>query len=183
MVINSRLKTKSRLDKRWLQGSQIISIDNQGGGDTPGETGNIGTVSGNTISFSAADCGLKSATEVGILQLVDGTKLAFEKGEATNSPKYYSAGGGTIRVYPKNMITLTSTKKIKSITFTCDSYNGTDYTAEGHISVNPGTVVLDGTTLSFTGIDGKTVLITNTNTSNGGKSQLRIKTIVITYME
>ena len=165
------------------QGSQIISIDNQGGGDTPGETGNIGTVSGNTISFSAADCGLDNATEVGILQLVDGTKLAFEKGEATNSPKYYSAGGGTIRVYPKNMITLTSTKKIKSITFTCDSYNGTDYTAEGHISVNPGTVVLDGTTLSFTGIDGKTVLITNTNTSNGGKSQLRIKTIVITYME
>ena len=176
MVINSRLKTKS-------QGSQIISIDNQGGGDTPGETGNIGTVSGNTISFSAADCGLDNATEVGILQLVDGTKLAFEKGEATNSPKYYSAGGGTIRVYPKNMITLTSTKKIKSITFTCDSYNGTDYTAEGHVSVNPGTVVLDGTTLSFTGIDEKTVVITNTNTSTGGKSQLRIKTIVITYME
>ena len=81
------------------------------------------------------------------------------------------------------MITLTSTKKIKSITFTCDSNNGTDYTAEGQVSVNPGTVVLDGTTLSFTGVDGKTVVITNTNTSTGGKSQLRIKTIVITYME
>ena len=168
---------------QMAQGSQIISIDNQGGGDTPGETGNIGTVSGNTISFSAADCGLDNSTEVGILQLVDGTKLAFEKGEGTKSPTYYSLGGGTIRVYPKNMITLTSTKKIKSITFTCDSSNGTNYTAEGHVSVNPGTVVLDGTTLSFTGVDEKTVVITNTNTSNGGKSQLRIKTIVITYME
>ena len=164
------------------KGSQIISIDDQGGG-TSGETGTIGTVEGNKISFSAADCGLDKAADVTTLVLTDGTKLVFEGGGNTSTPKYYSAGGGTIRVYPKNLFTVTSSKNIKSIVITCDSYSGTDYTAEGKVTVDPGTVALDGTTLTFSGINAKSVVITNANTTTGPKSQIRIKSVVITYAE
>ena len=165
------------------QGSQIISIDNAGGSDDKGDKGTIGTVSGNTISFSATDCGLDNAAEVTTLLLIDGTKLVFEAGGNTNAPKYYTAGGGTIRVYPKNLFTVTSSKNIKSIVITCDSYSGTDYTAEGKVTVDLGTVALDGTTLTFSGINAKSVVITNANTTTGGKSQIRIKSVVITYAE
>ena len=158
------------------QGSQIISIDDQGGGT-------IGTVEGNKISFSAADCGLDNAADVTTLVLTDGTKLVFEGGGNKSTPKYYSAGGGTIRVYPKNLFTVTSSKNIKSIVITCDSYSGTDYTAEGKVTVDPGTVALDGTTLTFSGINAKSVVITNANTTTGPKSQIRIKSVVITYAE
>ncbi|MGI6222838.1 MAG: hypothetical protein ACOYJG_04450 [Prevotella sp.] len=167
------------------QGSQIISINGEGGttgGDTT-ETGGIGTVSGNTISFSATDCGLDNASEIGTLVLTDGTKLTFEAGTSSNTPKFYTTGSGTLRVYPGNTITVTSTKTISSITFTCDSYNGTDYTAQGNVSVNPGTFSLDGLTMNFTDINATSTVITNTNTGTGGKTQIRITNIVITYAE
>ena len=143
----------------------------------------LAAVTGNTISFSAADCGLDNAADVTTLLLSDGTKIVFDGGGAKSTPKYYTAGGGTIRVYPKNLFTVTSSKTITSIVITCDSYSGTDYTAEGKVTVDPGTVALDGTTLTFSGINAKSVVITNVNTTTGPKSQIRIKSVVITYAE
>lgn len=162
------------------QGSQIVSIDNNGG-STGGETGGIGTASGNAITFTATDCGLENAADIGTLVLNDGTKLTFDKGQGMNGPKFYSAGGGALRVYPGNTITVSSSKIIASIAFTCDSANGTEYTAEGKVNVNPGSFALDGLTMNFTNINATSTVITNAETGSGGKTQMRIKSVVITY--
>lgn len=157
------------------QGSQIVSIDNNG------ETGSIGTVSGNTITFTATDCGLENAADIGTIVLKDGTKLTFDIGQGKYGPKFYSAGGGALRVYPGNTITVCSSKSIASIAFTCDSANRTEYTAEGNVKVNPGTFALDGLTMNFTNINATSTVITNAETGSGGKTQMRIKNVVITY--
>ncbi len=162
------------------KGSQIVSIDNNGG-STGGETGSIGTVSGNTITFTATDCGLENAADIGTIVLKDGTKLTFDIGQGKNGPKFYSAGGGALRVYPGNTITVSSSKSIASIAFTCDSANGTEYTAEGNVKVDPGTFALDGLTMNFTNINATSAVITNAETGSGGKTQMRIKSVVITY--
>lgn len=165
---------------QMAQGSQIVSIDNNGG-STGGESGSIGTVSGNTITFTATDCGLENAADIGTIVLKDGTKLTFDIGQGKNGPKFYSAGGGALRVYPGNTITVSSSKSIASIAFTCDSANGTKYTAEGNVKVNPGTFALDGLTMNFTNINATSTVITNAETGSGGKTQMRIKSVVITY--
>ncbi|MFW5526635.1 MAG: hypothetical protein ACOCOW_06335, partial [Prevotella sp.] len=158
------------------QGSQIVSIDNNGG-----ETGGIGTVSGNAITFTATDCGIKNGADIGTLVLNDGTKLTFDKGQGEKAPMFYSAGGGALRVYPGNTITVSSSKTIANIAFTCDSVKGTEFTAEGKVNVNPGSFALDGLTMNFTNINATSTVITNAETGSGGKTQMRIKSVVITY--
>ena len=166
------------------QGSKIVSIDGKGtdtGGDS-GDKSNIGTVSGNKITVNAADFGLASATEMGTQTLADGTVLKFDAGSNNNAPKYYSTGT-TVRVYPGNTLTVTSKKKIVTIEFTCDSYNGTNYTAEGNVTANPGTVSLNDLLLTVAGINSTSTVITNAESGSGGKTQLRFSKIVITYAE
>lgn len=160
------------------EGTAPSSPDNPNPG---GEIGSIGTVSGNTITFTATDCGLESAADIGTIVLKDGTKLTFDIGQGKFGPKFYSAGGGALRVYPGNTITVSSSKSIASIAFTCDSANRTEYTAEGNVKVNPGTFALDGLTMNFTNINATSTVITNAETGSGGKTQMRIKNVVITY--
>lgn len=179
VVVKGKL-TVYRSTPQMAQGSQIVSIDNNGG-STGGESGSIGTVSGNTITFTATDCGLENAADIGTIVLKDGTKLTFDIGQGKYGPKFYSAGGGALRVYPGNTITVSSSKSIASIAFTCDSANGTEYTAEGNVKVNPGTFALDGLTMNFTNINATSTVITNAETGSGGKTQMRIKSVVITY--
>lgn len=150
------------------------------GGSTGGETGGIGTVSGNAITFTATDCGIENADDIGTLVLKDGTKLTFDIGQGKKAPKFYS-DGGALRVYPGNTITVSSSKTIAIIAFTCDSAKGTEYTAEGKVNVNPGSFALDGLTMKFTNINATSTVITNAETVSGGKAQMRIKSVVITY--
>lgn len=110
----------------------------------------------------------------------DGTKLTFDIGQGKKAPKFYS-DGGALRVYPGNTITVSSSKTIENIAFTCDSAKETEYTAEGKVYVNPGAFALDGLTMNFTNINATSTVITNAETGSGGKTQMRIKSVVITY--
>lgn len=158
------------------QGGQVVSVE--GSGTTTPETPTSGD-----ITMKAGDFGVDTETDMGTQTLSDGTKLTFEKGSnSNNGPKYYSTGSGTIRLYPGNTIAIDAgSKKVASITIVCDSYKGTDYTAEGKLTSTKGTVSLFNLTYTISNIDASTFTLTNGDTGTGGKTQLRILSISITY--
>ena len=157
------------------QGGQVVSIE--GSGTTTPETPTSGD-----ITMKAGDFGVANATDMGTQTLSDGTKLTFEKGSNSNGPKFYSTGSGTIRLYPGNTIAIDAgSKKVASITLVCDSYSNTDYTAEGKLTSTKGTVSLSNLTYTISNIDASTFTLTNGDTGTGGKTQLRILSISITY--
>ena len=164
----------------------VVSINGntqpgEGGGDQPGggEEGG-GEVSGNTITVNAADLGLENGTAVPTLTLSDGTTLTFDGGGNKNAPKYYTTGN-TIRMCPKNAMTVKSSRKILSSDMTVDVFSGVTYNASGDISIEPGTVSLADDVIKFTGINALQATITNISGQTGAASQIRFKKIVITY--
>lgn len=155
-------------------GSKIVSID--GSGTTPD------TPTSGDVTMKAGDFDVTSGAEMGTQKLSDGTTLTFDKGSNNNAPKYYSTGSGTIRIYPGNTVVINAgSKKIISITIVCDSYSGTDYTAEGKLTSTQGTVSLSNLTYTISNINASSFTLTNGDTGTGGKTQLRILSIAITY--
>lgn len=154
------------------QKSYLFSWTKSGGGTTP---------AGDAVELAAGDFSSTNAAEVGDVTVKD-IKFSFSKGTNVNAPKYYTTGGGTIRMYPTNAVAIDAgSKKIAKVTIVCDSYNGIDYTAEGKGTCSPGTAKLDGLTYTFSDINAAKVTITNGNTGTGGATQLRIKTMTITF--
>ena len=154
------------------QRSYLFSWTKSGGGTTP---------AGDAVELAAGDFSSTNAAEVGDVTVKD-IKFSFSKGTNVNAPKYYTTGGGTIRMYPTNAVAIDAgSKKIAKVTIVCDSYNGIDYTAEGKGTCSPGTAKLDGLTYTFSDINAAKVTITNGNTGTGGATQLRIKTMTITF--
>ena len=179
------------------QGNKLISLNGKkaetGGGTTPGgeekpgggETGGEekpggGAVEGNTLTVEASAMGIENGTAMPTITLTDGTKLTFDAGGNQNAPKYYNAGKN-IRMYPKNSMTITATKNIEKIEFVVDVYSGVTYNASGDVSAEPGKVEIQDTNIIISGISGKSTKFTNTSTTTGAASQVRIKTIKITY--
>lgn len=158
---------------QMTQGGYLISIEGEG---TSTESGSEAADQITTSSFNLAN-----EAEWGTQTLTDGTKIIAETGTGSNSPKFYTAGSGTLRVYPGNTITFEATKNIKSITILCDSYNGTNYTAQGLATASVGTIALNELTYTISDINSNKVVLTNSNTNTGGKSQLRILSFVINY--
>lgn len=143
-----------------------------GGGDEP---------QGDAVTLSAGDFSSTNAAEVGDVTVKD-IKFSFAKGTNSNAPKYYTAAGGTIRMYPTNTVSIDAgSKKIAKIVLTCDSSSGIDYTAEGKGTCSPGTTSLSGLVYTFSDINSATATITNGNTGTGGATQIRIKTLEITF--
>ena len=155
-----------------------------GGGDEPGggDDNPGGEVSGNSLSVTFADFGWENQTAMEVVTLTDGTTLSFDAGGNNNGPKYYTTGNA-VRMYPKNCVVINSSKKIASIKITCDNYNGTLYNASGDISSDPGSVSISGDDLLISGINASKVTLTNVSSTTGAPSQLRAKSIVITYAE
>ena len=151
--------------------------DEPGGGDEPG-----GEVSGNSLSVTFAEFGWENQTAMEVVTLTDGTTLTFDAGGNSNGPKYYTTGN-TVRMYPKNSVVINSSKKIASIKITCDNNNGTLYNASGDISSAPGSVSISGDDLLISGINASKVTLSNVSSTTGAPSQLRAKSIVITYAE
>lgn len=137
-------------------------------------------MSGNSLSVTFADFGWENGTALGVVTLTDGTTLTFDAGGNSNGPKYYTTGNA-VRIYPKNTMAINSSKKIVSIKITCDNYNGTLYNASGDISAETGKVEISGDDLVVSGISASKVTLTNVSTTTGAPSQLRAKSIVITY--
>lgn len=179
------------------QGNKLISLNGKkaeaGGGTTPGgeekpgggETGGEekpggGAVEGNTLTVEASAMGIENGTAMPTITLTDGTKLTFDAGGNQNAPKYYNLGTN-IRMYPKNSITITATKNIEKVEFVVDVYNDVIYNASGDVSAEPGKVEIQNSNIIISGISGKSTKFTNTSTTTGPGSQVRIKTIKITY--
>lgn len=157
-----------------LNGKTSDSGSESGGG----ESGGSGTVSGNTITVTMSGLGLANAAEMGTVTLSDGTKLIFDGGGNTNTPKYYNTGTAA-RMYPKNTVTVTSnSKNISKIEITCADNN-----AEGNITASKGSVNVSGMNVTVSGINSTSTTITNSHTGTGAVSQLRIASIVITYAQ
>ena len=166
--------------KNWLV--SIKSNGGGGGGDTPGGQG--GEVSGNTISVAASSFGLDNQAKLNTLTLTDGTTLTFNGGGNSNTPAFYTAGNGTIRMYPKNSFTINAgSKKIAAIEIVCNEYNGTLYNASGNITVEGNKMTVDGTSLKASGINASSATVSNTSEGSGAATQLRIETLKITYAE
>ncbi|MCH5306797.1 MAG: hypothetical protein J1E37_01855, partial [Prevotella sp.] len=92
--------------------------------------------------------------------------VAFSVGDGGTTPKYWNTGNyDEIRVYAKNIFTITGSKPIAKIVATCTqtSYVGND-TMTGTVSGNTWTII-------------------NDHTSTSGGTQLRMKSIEITYAQ
>ncbi|MBR1485175.1 MAG: hypothetical protein IJ612_05730 [Prevotella sp.] len=156
-----------------------------GGGDdqpsNPVVTGNVAkTVSGTTMTLVYTEAtesdqtvsidfgaqGWSNAQEVTEVTLTDGTKITFAKGDGSNAPKYYDATKG-MRLYAKNIMTITGIKPIAKVVIECDNYQG----------ANVGNDALYGS------VSGSTMTIVNEHTGTSGGSQFRPKTVTITYAQ
>lgn len=163
-------------------GSQIISLNsgsnNNGGSDEEG---------GESITAAATDMGFTDKAAAGTTTLSDGTTLTFAIGDGTTAPAYYAGSYASVRMYAMNTLTITASKKIVKIAITTtDGYNGTlyngndkAYATDGSTQVNINKV--SDTEVTFSGLNGSTVTLVNDYTANKGGTQLRIKSITITY--
>ena len=157
----------------------------------PGEGGNTGGEGGGTvdtpitndyITVTAASFGLENQAAVTELKLSDGTTLTFDGGGNTNPPKYYNAGNN-IRMYPKNTMTISASKKIAAIVLNVDKYNGDICNASGDITANPGSVSTSEQVVTISNVNATSTVITNTSTTTGPKSQIRWISLTVYYVE
>ena len=172
-VINYKGNTpETAANKAYLYS---LNGETESNGEEPGEEPGSDGVEGNSIDFTSMGYTNTQDFE-GVSVKVGDATLTFSKGTGKTTPKYYSAGGGAIRLYGSNTLTITSEKEIKSVKFTySDDYNGNSYyaTAENS-SVAPGSY--DFSTHIWT-LGAKEGVLTYT--ANGG--HLRIVTVSIEY--
>ena len=168
-------------DKIEVTNAYFVSIEGDNGGNTGGNDnpnpGGGDVVSGNTISYDFSAQGFENATAIEGITLSDGTTLTFAGGTNSNVPKYYNSGTA-VRLYPGNSMTVTAKKTITAIELTCSANN-----AEGQVSAAPGTVEVNDMTVNIAAINAASTVVTNAHTGTGATSQLRIKTLKITYAE
>lgn len=169
-----------------IKDSKIVKLNDQAdqGDDNNPQTGtNTGVLEGNVLTLTFSDLGLDNQAKVTTLTLIDGTTLTFADGGNKSAPAYYTTGTA-LRLYPKNsMIINAGSKKIASIVMTCDNFNGTLYNASGDITVGETKMTIDGDNLKFAGPNESTATVANVSETTGAPSQLRMKTLVITYAE
>ena len=168
--------------------NKLYSINGEttvGGGEepepenpTPG--GEIGTVTGNTITFAATDLGLESGAKVTDVTLVDGTVVTFAQGEGNNAPAYYTTGGAAIRMYALNTLTVKAQKAIASVVVKHTAGNGGNET----LTASKGTLTRDAeaNTLTVSGVNADEVVLFNDYEKNSSGTQLRVVSIDITYV-
>lgn len=167
--------------------SYLYSLNSVGGGDEPG-TGDDepitgGEVVGNSVVVKANGFGLADKTGLSVLTLVDGTTLTFDKNGGYTAPAFYTLGDGSFRMYPSNTLTISSAKTIESVDIKCDEYQGTICNASGDISTSAGTINVDGAAVTVTGASTNSLVLTNTSTTTGAPSQIRIVELTIHYAE
>ncbi len=158
----------------------------------PGEGGNTGggegggsvdtPITNDYITVTAASFGLENQAAVTELKLSDGTTLTFDGGGNTNPPKYYTAGTN-IRMYPKNTMTISASKKIAAVVLNVDKYNGVICNASGDISANPGSVSTSEQVVTISNVNATSTVITNTSTTTSTPSQIRWVSLTVYYVE
>lgn len=180
-----RYNTNAESGSTWEVKNFAIAAGAPGeGGNTGGEGGgSVDTpITNDYITVTAASFGLENQAAVTELKLSDGTTLTFDGGGNTNPPKYYNAGNN-IRMYPKNTMTISASKKIAAIVLNVDKYNGTICNASGDITANPGSVSTSGQVVTINNVNATSTVITNTSTTTGPKSQIRWVSLTVYYVE
>jgi hypothetical protein len=132
-----------------------------------------------------------AAGSVTTTTLTDGTALTFDKGSGKTAPAYNntSIGYESVRMYANNTLTITATNKkiVKVSITTTDGYNGTLYNGNKEAYAMSGDTKVainnkaSNTQAVFDGLSASTITIVNAFTGTGGGTQLRIKSITITY--
>lgn len=180
-----RYNTNAESGSTWEVKNFAIAAGAPGeGGNTGGEGGgSVDTpITNDYITVTAASFGLENQAAVTELKLSDGTTLTFDGGGNTNPPKYYNAGNN-IRMYPKNTMTISASKKIAAVVLNVDKYNGVICNASGDISANPGSVSTAEQVVTISSVNATSTVITNTSTTTGPQSQLRWVSMTIYYVE
>lgn len=180
-----RYNTNAESGSTWEVKNFAIAAGAPGeGGNTGGEGGgSVDTpITNDYITVTAASFGLENQAAVTELKLSDGTTLTFDGGGNSNPPKYYNAGNN-IRMYPKNTMTISASKKIAAIVLNVDKYNGTICNASGDITANPGSVSTSEQVVTISNVNATSTVITNTSTTTGPQSQLRWVSMTIYYVE
>ena len=174
----------NKIVPEMAQGNYLVKTSNTSSGNDTPDNPNAGDISGNTITVAASSFGLANQAKLSTLTLTDGTTLTFDGGGNNNSPAFYTAGNGTIRMYPKNSFVINAgSKKIAAIEIVCNEYSGTLYNASGNISAGGTKMTIDGTSLKANSINSSSVKVSNDAEGSGAATQLRIETLKITYAE
>ena len=180
-----RYNTNAESGSTWEVKNFAIAAGAPGeGGNTGGEGGgSVDTpITNDYITVTAASFGLENQAAVTELKLSDGTTLTFDSGGNTNPPKYYNAGNN-IRMYPKNTMTISASKKIAAIVLNVDKYNGTICNASGDITANPGSVSTSEQVVTINNVNATSTVITNTSTTTSTPSQIRWISLTVYYVE
>ena len=153
-----------------------------GGGETDYQGSQAGEVNENVITVQVSNFNLENQTKLSALKLTDGTTLKFDGGGNSNIPAFYTAGDGTIRMYPKNSMTINAgDKTIVEIEITAEDYNGTIYNASGNINISGATKAISDNILTYTNVNSSNVTVSNDASGSGAATQLRFKVLKITY--
>ena len=180
-----RYNTNAESGSTWEVKNFSIAAGAPGeGGSTGGEGGgSVDTpITNDYITVTAASFGLENQAAVTELKLSDGTTLTFDGGGNTNPPNYYNAGNN-IRMYPKNTMTISASKKIAAVVLNVDKYNGVICNASGDITANPGSVSTSGQVVTINNVNANSTVITNTSTTTSTPSQIRWISLTVYYVE
>lgn len=178
--------SKGQKTPEVTNGSRIISINGKTSGSSEG--GNTGEVAGD-VTMKASEMGFTAKGIATKATMSDGTVLTFSKGEGSNDPVYYDGNYASVRLYAKNTLTISSKKKIAKIVITTTAKNGTTlYNGNDEAYAEYGSKKVsikkdNETQVSFTGLNGETIVIVNDYSTNKGGVQLRISSITITYAD
>lgn len=180
-----RYNTNAESGSTWEVKNFAIAAGAPGeGGNTGGEGGgSVDTpITNDYITVTAASFGMGNGEAVSELKLSDGTTLTFDGGGNTSAPKYYD-GGKNIRMYPKNTMTISASKKIAAVVLNVDKYNGVICNASGDISANPGSVSSSEQVVTISNVNATSTVITNTSTTTSTPSQIRWISLTVYYVE
>ena len=177
-----KVKITGNLMKYVKDGNVTPEIKNatveilEGGSDDGGSGGGGDTPEGD-VTIAASGMGLTNNTSWTTVT-VNGVTFTADGGGNQNTPKYFD-NGSNLRMYPKNSLTISAGKNIASIVLTCTSGS----VANGNVGAEPGSVSVSDPTITISGINSKTVKISNNDSSTGAASQIRIESIAIKFAE
>lgn len=172
VVILGKLTTYNG-DPQVNTGSQIVSINGEGGGSTAGGavsiSGDVVTLTNSavtagteTATLAVADItDLKKGDKPSSLTMSDGSVITFDANGETNAPAYYETD---MRVYKNNIMRFSCKKTIAKIVITCS--------ADDRVGNETATVSFNGNEAEYNNVFTE---------DKGGGVQLRITNIVVTY--
>ena len=154
------------------------------GGQGQGGQGGGGEASDNSITVVYGDLGLSELN--GAITLSDGTTLTFSQEDGKNPPIYH-ASTKIIRMYAHNSVTIKAGKKIASVIFNYDTYQGTAYKGNdemyGEAGNNRITPTKNDETVTFSNVNNTTLKVVNDFGTNSGGTQFRCTGLIINYAE